>query len=364
MKKVLVILGLFCLVTFQTACKKNQESEFKVGDVVEVEWKGSWYKANVLEVKDGKYKIHYEGYDASYDEEVGKERIRKLGDEAKSSDNSSNSENDSKSQETKETVKLEPGKMPFDFPVIEKTDAQPGENVFYINMKLIANDLAAGKNTFGTQYLIGKLKEAGEKESIIDFVGDNKVPNSGIIRIPKNENVKVGDILAAKWAVNMTRAIVVDANPSAPKAVMIGITYDNPAKADDKKTPIGQFAYTLTPGEFINITNKGDFAPASCCAVKKSGQWKLMDIFRAEGDKVMGTIFTEFTAVPKSDCVPIPLKPNFKEGDDVMAPWVGTFAKGKVTKIDNKNGRITVKFEQSYQGEKVLAFGEVIKSLP
>ncbi len=363
MKKLFLIFGFCGLILFQIACKKGQNSSnskdegWKVGDVVEVEWNGSWYKANILEAVDGKYKVHYEGYDASTDEVVGNERIRKIGE-------NSNQTGNSQSETPSQSVNLEPGKMPFDFPIIEKTDAQPGENVFYINMKLIQNDLAAGKNKFSTQFLLGKLKESGDKESIVDFVGDNKVPNSGIIRIPKNESVKVGDILAAKWAVNMTRAIVVDANPSAPKAIMIGLSYDNPAKADDNTTPIGQFAYTLKQGEFINITNKGEFAPSSCCAVKKDGSWRLMEVFRAEGDKVMGIIFTEFTAVPKSDCIPIPLKPDFKEGDTVMAPWVGAFAKGKVTKIDNKNGRITVKFEQSYQGEKVLAFGEVIKSLP
>ena len=359
MKNIIINLMFISLFLIQTSCKKGQSSKnetgFSVGDVVEVEWNGSWYKANILEVKDGKYKVHYEGYDNSYDEEVGMDRIRKLSQTAVS--------NSSESGE-KKAVKLEPGAMPFEFPIIENTDAKPGENVFYINMGLIMNDLAEGRDKFSTQFLIGKLKKAESKESIVEFTEENKIPNSGIIRIPPNETVKVGDILAAKWAVNMTRAIVVDANPSAPKAIMIGITYDNPAKADDKTTPIGQYAYTLKPGEFINITNKGDFAPSSCCAVKRDGGWSLMEVFRAEGDRVMGIIFTEFTSVPKSDCVPIPLKPDFKEGDTVMAPWVGAFYKGKVTKIDNKNGRITVKFDASHQGEKVLAFGEVIKSLP
>ncbi len=49
---------------------------FKVGDAVEVNWKGSWYKASVLAVKGGKTKIHYDGYDNSWDEWVGPSRIR------------------------------------------------------------------------------------------------------------------------------------------------------------------------------------------------------------------------------------------------------------------------------------------------
>jgi hypothetical protein len=49
---------------------------FGVGDAVEVKWKGSWYPASVLETKNGKYKIHYDGYSNSWDEWVGPNRIR------------------------------------------------------------------------------------------------------------------------------------------------------------------------------------------------------------------------------------------------------------------------------------------------
>ncbi len=50
---------------------------FAAGDDVEVEWKGSWYPASVMELKpQGRYKIHYDGYDNSWDEVVGASRIR------------------------------------------------------------------------------------------------------------------------------------------------------------------------------------------------------------------------------------------------------------------------------------------------
>lgn len=52
-------------------------SSFAVGDDVDVEWKGSWYPANVMEVKpQGRYKIHYQDYDSSWDEVVAPKRIR------------------------------------------------------------------------------------------------------------------------------------------------------------------------------------------------------------------------------------------------------------------------------------------------
>ena len=56
--------------------KDTATSPFAVGDAVEVKWKSSWYPASVLETKNGKYKIHYDGYSDSWDEWVGPSRIR------------------------------------------------------------------------------------------------------------------------------------------------------------------------------------------------------------------------------------------------------------------------------------------------
>ena len=42
----------------------------------EVEWHGTWYPAQVLEEKDGKFYIKYDGYGDNWNEWVGKERIK------------------------------------------------------------------------------------------------------------------------------------------------------------------------------------------------------------------------------------------------------------------------------------------------
>lgn len=49
---------------------------YQAGDNVDIEWSGAWYPGRVKEIKDGKYFITYEGYDSSWDEWVGTERLR------------------------------------------------------------------------------------------------------------------------------------------------------------------------------------------------------------------------------------------------------------------------------------------------
>lgn len=50
--------------------------ERKVGDKVQVLWKGEYYKATIQNVRDGKFLVHYDGYATSWDEWIPEERIR------------------------------------------------------------------------------------------------------------------------------------------------------------------------------------------------------------------------------------------------------------------------------------------------
>jgi len=74
------MIGLFLLTV--AAYATTPPVTYAKGEKVQVSWKGSWYPATVLEVgKDanlGKYKIHYDGYDASWDEWVGPDRMKKI----------------------------------------------------------------------------------------------------------------------------------------------------------------------------------------------------------------------------------------------------------------------------------------------
>ncbi len=64
-------------ISWPTNTCANKASLFKVGDQVDVEERGIWYDATVLDVKDGQYYIHYDRYSSSYDCVVNNDRIRK-----------------------------------------------------------------------------------------------------------------------------------------------------------------------------------------------------------------------------------------------------------------------------------------------
>jgi len=55
---------------------RTNRSDFKVDDHVMIEWSGAWYKGKILEVKDGRYKVHYDGWTSKYDEWVPASRLK------------------------------------------------------------------------------------------------------------------------------------------------------------------------------------------------------------------------------------------------------------------------------------------------
>ena len=52
-------------------------SAISAGQRVEIEWQGDWYQADVLEIDGERYRIHYLGYGANWDEWVTASRLRK-----------------------------------------------------------------------------------------------------------------------------------------------------------------------------------------------------------------------------------------------------------------------------------------------
>jgi hypothetical protein len=48
----------------------------RLGERVEVLWRDKWYRAQIIDVAEHQFRIHYVNYDSSWDEWVGPERIR------------------------------------------------------------------------------------------------------------------------------------------------------------------------------------------------------------------------------------------------------------------------------------------------
>lgn len=54
--------------------------QYKPGILVEIKWKSAWFLGRILEKRDGKAKVHYVGWGDNWDEWVGPDRLRKAGD--------------------------------------------------------------------------------------------------------------------------------------------------------------------------------------------------------------------------------------------------------------------------------------------
>jgi uncharacterized lipoprotein YehR (DUF1307 family) len=55
---------------------KTAESKFTKGQKVEANWNGTWYKAEIVEVNGSKYKVHYTGWGAKWDQELEESKVR------------------------------------------------------------------------------------------------------------------------------------------------------------------------------------------------------------------------------------------------------------------------------------------------
>ena len=205
-----------------------------------------------------------------------------------------------------------------------------------------------------------EMIEPGEEMSEIKFLSGEpkKVPNAYIVAIPTGQNAKKGDILLTWWQTGsgLQRAIVTDAaDPKAPTVRYLDLKYDNPAKSRDKTTTIGQMEEQIKPDTFFVIKN--ELEPGTSVAI--GSEMKHGQVIRVEGDKVLVSLFAgRIRVFPKSDVTAVPIRPNVKAGDKVKAVWVGRFKEATVDKVDEKIGRIWVKFDN--KSEEVVAFGDVM----
>jgi len=76
MNKTFLLTSVFIFLF--TACLFAQPP-YKAGEAVDILWSGSWYKGKIVEFKNNKYLISYDGYSSSWNEWVEAARLRRPG---------------------------------------------------------------------------------------------------------------------------------------------------------------------------------------------------------------------------------------------------------------------------------------------
>jgi len=80
------LLSLAILVASALACSHSALAALcQEGESAQVLWKGYWYSATVLKTKPESCYVHYRGYNDSWDEWVGADRIKVHGKDSRAS---------------------------------------------------------------------------------------------------------------------------------------------------------------------------------------------------------------------------------------------------------------------------------------
>lgn len=212
-------------------------------------------------------------------------------------------------------------------------------------------------------YYGAEMIKPGPVESVIKTLPgkEETIPNSMIVPIKKGEKAKPGDIILTWWqsGSGMERAIVVKGGTETePKVLYLDMDLDNPSGCGKK---IDQ----CKPNTFHKL--KSAFEPGTVVAIKEGSQYKHGHVAAIAKDKVLVIGFAGFMkVVSKSQCTPIPINPpKLKNGDSVMFPRYGSYAKGTVDKIDPAIGRVFISAPFGGKTAKyAIAYGDVISKLP
>lgn len=86
------------------------QTAYKVGDKIEALDGGRWYKAQIIEAKDGKFKIHYDGYDSVMDVWKTPDDFRRIGgDKPTANENNAGSQTQEQPAAANKATKYKPG---------------------------------------------------------------------------------------------------------------------------------------------------------------------------------------------------------------------------------------------------------------
>lgn len=241
------------------------------------------------------------------------------------------------------------------------TTAKSGEIVLAPSYNWIED--AAGAKGNKTTFIFYKqsMVAPGATASKVKYMhpGEREIPNSYIVPISKGGKAKAGDILLTWWqsGSGMKRAIVISAaDPTRPVVRYLDIAYDNPAKAKDGKTGIGQMEEQLAADTFVQL-KAGDPGSVFRCGTGDSAKrWQLINT-AANGEQLMLGFAGAMKKFSKGECSAMPIKPTSKAGQMASVEMYGGFKQVKVERTDPKIGRV---FVLGYdKKERAVPFGDV-----
>jgi hypothetical protein len=149
--------------------------------------------------------------------------------------------------------------------------------------------------------------------------------------------VRPGEVLLTAWASGsgMQRALVVrGGSRRRPRVRYLDMKYHNPAgiaRRDDR----------LEPNTFHSL--RAPWEPGTTVAIQHEGQLLRGVVVRIAGQRVLALGFAgRLRVVPRQRCLPLPIVPRVKRGDEVRAPLLGIFRPARVQRVAGRIGRVFV----------------------
>lgn len=253
-----------------------------------------------------------------------------------------------------------PGAVPFDFPAVD-TRAKPGEFVLAPSPGWIEEAFEKGADKQPFIFYGAWMVEPGPKASKIKTLPGQQVtiPNAMIIPVGGGEKAKPGDVVLTAWASGsgMQRAIVVEGGePATPRVRYLDLDLESPSGWGKKED-------TLKENTFHVLGKPGE--PGTTLACKDGHRTTRWIVVNQHGDQVLGVGFAgKVKVLKRSECKNVPIVPKLKPGDTVFVPVIGAYTEAKVTKLDEKIGRVWVKHEFGGKDtDEAFAFTNVAPSL-
>lgn len=257
-------------------------------------------------------------------------------------------------------IRVPAGRIPFEFPVVSTT-ARAGDFVLAVPSKWIREAFQKRATDQSFLYYGGWMIQPGPVESRVRGRGgeEDTIPNSVIIPIRRGESARPGDVVLTSWAsgFGMQRAMVVRGKSRRrPRVRYLDMKYENPAG-------LARETDTLAPHTFHKL--RGRWEPGTAVAIRDDEGFRHGIVVARHEQKLLTIGFgRKMEVVPRSDCVPLPIRPRLRRGDEVSVPYLGRFYPGVVKRVSIRIGRVFVTFQPEGKNRTLgVGFGNVIRLL-